>query len=120
VAVLGLTFKANSDDLRDSLSAKLVRLLERELATVTQHDSVVPTLDGPLERVVTDADVVICAMNHDEYVTPEALGTIRAYAAADCLLVDPWNAFGAAEVFTRIDELDGAGAAVSDAASVST
>jgi UDP-N-acetyl-D-mannosaminuronic acid dehydrogenase len=120
VAVLGLTFKANSDDLRDSLSAKLVRLLERELATVVQHDSVVPTLDGPLERVVTDADVVICAMNHDEYVTPEALGTIRAYAAADCLLVDPWNAFGAAEVFTRIDELDGAGAAVSDAARVST
>ena len=32
VAVLGLTFKRNSDDLRDSLSLKLIRLLERELA----------------------------------------------------------------------------------------
>src|SRR4051795_8447315 len=38
VAVLGLTFKRDSDDLRDSLAAKLVRLLERELATVVTHD----------------------------------------------------------------------------------
>ncbi len=32
MAVLGLTFKRDSDDMRDSLSYKLVRLLERELA----------------------------------------------------------------------------------------
>ena len=38
VAVLGLTFKRDSDDLRDSLSAKLIRLLERELAHVARHD----------------------------------------------------------------------------------
>src|SRR3954452_20510124 len=38
VAVLGLTFKRNSDDLRDSLAAKLIRLLERELAHVARHD----------------------------------------------------------------------------------
>src|SRR5436309_7191495 len=34
VAVLGLTFKRNTDDERDSLSHKLIRLLERELADV--------------------------------------------------------------------------------------
>src|SRR5918992_1880992 len=34
VAVLGLAFKADTDDERDSLSHKLVRLLERELADV--------------------------------------------------------------------------------------
>src|SRR5206468_1848506 len=38
VAVLGLTFKRDSDDLRDSLSSKLIRLLERELAHVARHD----------------------------------------------------------------------------------
>src|ERR687885_975815 len=38
VAVLGLTFKRGSDDDRHSLSAKLVRLLERELAHVARHD----------------------------------------------------------------------------------
>ena len=42
VAVLGLTFKRDSDDLRDSLSCKLVRLLERELAHVARHDPHVP------------------------------------------------------------------------------
>src|SRR3954447_23010450 len=42
VAVLGLTFKRDSDDLRDSLAFKLVRLLERELAHVVSHDPHVP------------------------------------------------------------------------------
>ena len=38
VAVLGLTFKRNTDDERDSLSPKLIRLLERELADVAVCD----------------------------------------------------------------------------------
>jgi UDP-N-acetyl-D-mannosaminuronic acid dehydrogenase len=38
VAVLGLAFKADTDDERDSLAHKLVRLLERELADVVAHD----------------------------------------------------------------------------------
>src|SRR4051794_31976470 len=42
VAVLGLTFKRNSDDMRDSLAHKLVRLLERELAHVARHDPHAP------------------------------------------------------------------------------
>ena len=42
MAVLGLTFKRDLDDVRDSLAYKLVRLLERELAHVTRHDPHVP------------------------------------------------------------------------------
>ena len=38
VAVLGLAFKSDTDDERDSLSHKLIRLLERELADVAIHD----------------------------------------------------------------------------------
>src|SRR3954452_17302410 len=41
VAVLGLAFKRDTDDARDSLSHKLIRLLERELADVAVHDPVV-------------------------------------------------------------------------------
>src|SRR5207247_2321417 len=43
VAVLGLAFKAGTDDERDSLSHKLIRLLERELADVAVHDPRVAT-----------------------------------------------------------------------------
>src|SRR5918998_1129025 len=43
IAVLGLAFKADTDDERDSLAHKLIRLLERELADVAIHDPVVPT-----------------------------------------------------------------------------
>ena len=38
VAVLGLAFKRDTDDERDSLAHKLIRLLERELADVAIHD----------------------------------------------------------------------------------
>src|SRR4051795_12164496 len=38
VAVLGLAFKSDTDDERDSLSHKLIRLLERQLADVAVHD----------------------------------------------------------------------------------
>ena len=50
VAVLGLAFKGDTDDERDSLSHKLIRLLERELADVAVHDPVVPTPTRRLRR----------------------------------------------------------------------
>ena len=48
--VLGLAFKADTDDERDSLSHKLVRLLERELAEVAVHDPLVADADRRARR----------------------------------------------------------------------
>ncbi|HET8755752.1 MAG TPA: nucleotide sugar dehydrogenase [Solirubrobacteraceae bacterium] len=105
VAVLGLAFKRDTDDERDSLSHKLVRLLERELADVAVHDPVVATPTVGFEEAVSGADVVIVATNHSAYSTPEALRAIAERAGEDCLVVDPWNAFGAAQVFAYASEV---------------
>jgi UDP-N-acetyl-D-mannosaminuronic acid dehydrogenase len=99
VAVLGLTFKRDTDDERDSLSPKLIRLLERELADVAVCDPLAATPTQPLEDAVRDADVVIVATNHSAFETPETLRAIRSLAGDDCLLVDPWNSLGTGQVF---------------------
>jgi len=99
VAVLGLTFKRDTDDERDSLSPKLIRLLERELADVAVCDPHALTPTQPLADAVQGADVVIVATNHSQFERPEARREILAGAADDALLVDPWNALGTAQVF---------------------
>ena len=105
VAVLGLTFKRNSDDLRDSLSMKLIHLLERELAHVSRHDPHAPITNDPLEEAVSGADAVIIATNHDEFAASRTLTCIVERAGNDCLMVDPWNVLGAARVFATAGEV---------------
>ena len=104
VAVLGLTFKRSTDDERDSLSHKLIRLLERELADVAVCDPHAPTPTQSLADAVQDADVVIVATNHPEF---EGLGCLREIllrASEQCLLVDPWNALETGQVFVYATE----------------
>jgi UDP-N-acetyl-D-mannosaminuronic acid dehydrogenase len=98
VAVLGLTFKRDSDDLRDSLSHKVVRMLERELAHVARHDPHVPEESEPLDAALDGADAVVVATNHSEFAgllerLPEGI-----------LLVDPWNVTGSGRVFGLVHE----------------
>ena len=99
VAVLGLTYKRDSDDVRDSLSFKLIRLLERELAHVSRHDPHVPHESEPLESALSGADGVIVATNHS------AFEDLVSRLPGGALLVDPWNVTGAARVFAHADEL---------------
>jgi UDP-N-acetyl-D-mannosaminuronic acid dehydrogenase len=104
IAVLGLTFKRDTDDERDSLSPKLIRLLERELADVAVCDPHAATPTVPLTEAVQGADVVIVATNHSEFAGPDALRLVLAATSGDCLLVDPWNALGTAQVFAYAAE----------------
>ena len=104
VAVLGLTFKADTDDERDSLSFKLIRLLERELADVAVCDPHAPTPTQPLGEALQDAEAVIIATNHREFSGPQILRAILEGAAVDALVVDPWNASGSAQVFAYVSE----------------
>jgi UDP-N-acetyl-D-mannosaminuronic acid dehydrogenase len=99
VAVLGLTFKRDTDDERDSLSPKLIRLLERDLADVAVCDPHAPSPTQPFEQAVHDADVVIVATNHSEFEGRTVLAEIVSRASGECLLVDPWDALGTGQVF---------------------
>jgi UDP-N-acetyl-D-mannosaminuronic acid dehydrogenase len=105
VAVLGLAFKADTDDERDSLSHKLIRLLERELADVAVHDPHVATPTASLLQALAGADVVIVATNHSEFTDARVLGAIAEHAHEQCLVVDPWNCWGAAQVFAYVGEI---------------
>jgi UDP-N-acetyl-D-mannosaminuronic acid dehydrogenase len=99
IAVLGLTFKRDSDDRRDSLSDKLIRLLERELAHVARHDPHVPDESEPLETALAGADAVVIATNHS------AFESLLGELPPTTLLVDPWNITGAGRVFGFASEL---------------
>ena len=67
IAILGMTFKANNDDTRESLSFKLKKLLEIEMAEVLECD---PYLPGavPLERALAESEGMILGVPHNEYV----------------------------------------------------
>jgi UDP-N-acetyl-D-mannosaminuronic acid dehydrogenase len=105
VAVLGLAFKSGTDDERDSLAHKLVRLLERELADVAIHDPHVQTPTLELDEAVAGADAVVVATNHADFRTHATLQAIAEGAADDALVVDPWNCWGAGQVFAYAREL---------------
>jgi UDP-N-acetyl-D-mannosaminuronic acid dehydrogenase len=98
IAVLGLTFKRDSDDLRDSLSFKLVRLLERELAHVARHDPHVTAGTDPLDAALDGAEAVVIATNHSAF--EDLLGRLPD----GMLLVDPWNVTGSGRVFGTVRE----------------
>ena len=99
VAVLGLTFKRDTDDPRDSLSFKLIRMLERELCHVARHDPFLPDQSDPLEEALSGAEAVVIATNHSEY------DGLLPRLAPQTLLCDPWNTTGAGQVFAFTDEL---------------
>ena len=97
VAVLGLTFKRDSDDVRDSLSHKLIRLLERELAHVARHDPHVPRRVGAARRGARRR-----RRRGGRHQPLRPSRTCSAALPDGVLLVDPWNVTGLARrVFAR-------------------
>ena len=77
VLILGLAYKKNIDDYRESPALKLIRLLTEENASVDYHDFYIPKLnktrkyDYEMDSVSLDAiseyDLVILATDHDDY-----------------------------------------------------
>jgi len=86
VGLLGMGFKAESDDPRSSLSYKLKRILRFKAAKVLTTDPYV-TVDPdlhPLAEVLTEADLLVIGTPH------------RVYAALDPTqpVIDIWDLYG--------------------------
>ncbi|MBI4822493.1 MAG: nucleotide sugar dehydrogenase [Deltaproteobacteria bacterium] len=84
VGILGMAFKANSDDPRESLSYKLRKALVYEAKEVLCTDVYIqdPSF-ASLEVVMQQADLLIVGAPHREYKDVEI--------AADRPLIDVWN-----------------------------
>ena len=89
--VLGLAFKKDIDDPRNSLSYKLRKLLLAEGANVHLHDPLIPS--EPLEEALRGADFIFVGMNHDAF-RALTLDGLRRQARPDALVCDIWNLFG--------------------------
>jgi UDP-N-acetyl-D-mannosaminuronic acid dehydrogenase len=86
VGILGMTFKADTDDTRDSLSFKLRDILETESRAVICSDPYV-TADDMLstEDTIAKSDILVIAMPHKGYASIKTLGKP---------VVDIWNVLG--------------------------
>ena len=112
VAVLGYTFKRDSDDFRDSLTPKLVRYIRRQvpkairifepnLSQGAQFEE--DLINTSLETTLDGADIVILAMNHTYFEThrQRILGLCRP----DTWFADVWNISRLNKIFFQTMEV---------------
>ncbi len=86
--ILGMTFKANNDDIRESLSFKVKKGLEFQGAKVIWNDPYLPDSTS-LEQLMSQSDVIVLCTPHGEYKT---LSNFRQP------VVDVWGYFSMPEL----------------------
>lgn len=108
VAMLGYSFKADTDDVRDSLAPKLYRYIAREtpLEIRVSDDHLpdpLPAENGtselknwPLEEALAEVDCVFVATNHSHYAS--ALQRLAIHRP-EAWVADIWNVGGIDQMF---------------------
>jgi len=100
--ILGAAFKANIDDIRESLSFKVKKALEREGAKVVMHDPLVKQYNHDLDKILKGASLVFIATKHDYYLKNLNIARIKKLAKKNCLICDVWNIFKTNKIIFKV------------------
>ena len=116
VAILGLTFKKDSDDMRDSLIPKFIRYILRKAPKEIKIND--PNLEigyelntglmilknRPLEEILKGKiDIIVFAIPHTEY--EQGYYNIIKRLPVDALVCDPWDIGKHHKTFYRVCEI---------------
>ncbi len=109
VALLGLAFKAEIDDIRESLSFKVRKALLRERALVTLHDPFVKdykdqAIEKDIYKAIEGADVIFIATNHKYYQHLD-VRKIKRLVKKNTIICDVWNVFKTDKIVFTINHL---------------
>lgn len=85
IGLLGMAFKPNIDDVRDSLAYKIKKILLSKMAVVLETDRFQPSHDK-LNAIIEEADCFILGVPHEDYISLNLKS--KPY-------VDPWGVWGA-------------------------
>lgn len=107
--ILGLSFKSEIDDIRESLSFKVRKALLRERANVFLHDPFVKNyVNQEIEKDVYEAtrgaDLVFVAVNHKQYKDLD-IKKIKSIVNKNCIICDVWNVFGTDKIVFTVNHL---------------
>lgn len=99
IAALGLAYKPDVDDLRESPAAEVVHLLQNQGARVNvwepfKPDAMIKDIDmaKSLDDAIAEADAILLLVRHSQFVNLQAeelASKTRARVAVDC--VNGWN-----------------------------
>ena len=103
--ILGLAFKAEIDDIRESLAFKVKKALERERAKVFLHDPYVPGYQSNLNDILKDADLIFLATNHNYYKKLD-IAKVKKLVSKNCVVCDVWNVFKTNKIIFTIRSLE--------------
>lgn len=67
VTILGLTYKPDVDDMRESPTVKLAALLEKNGVAVKRHDPFVKAYQGDLAQACAGSHLVLLGVHHQQY-----------------------------------------------------
>lgn len=106
ITILGMAFKPEVDDTRESLSFKLKKALKRNHANIKMHDPYVKNdvnTYGKLFKNLSKADIIIIATRHEQYY--EMKSQILDSININAIICDIWNIFGTGNLIFEAREL---------------